>query len=134
MTQSADLTERDDDAGRTIALTGSLSLARLGDATVQGPDGLRARRRLLHVASHELLHAFTIRHCVGFECLMNGSNSLDELDRQTVRPCPACLAKLDAATGVATADRIKAVHAFAVAHGLDDEAAAWAADLRELGR
>jgi len=31
MTQAADLTERDDAAGRTVALTGNLSLANLGD-------------------------------------------------------------------------------------------------------
>lgn len=50
--------------------------------------------RTLHVAIHETGHMFGIKHCIGFECCMNGSNSLFELDRQENRMCHECLAKL----------------------------------------
>jgi archaemetzincin len=33
-------------------------------------------------------------HCTVNECLMNGSNSLDETDRSTIPLCPVCLPKL----------------------------------------
>ena len=50
--------------------------------------------RTLHVAIHETGHMFVIKHCIGFECCMNGSNSLFELDRQENRMCHECLAKV----------------------------------------
>jgi archaemetzincin len=50
--------------------------------------------RTLHVAIHETGHMFGIKHCIGFECCMNGSNSLFELDRQENRMCHECLAKV----------------------------------------
>ena len=37
--------------------------------------------RSLKVLSHEAGHMFSLHHCTRFECLMNGSNSLDEMDR-----------------------------------------------------
>jgi archaemetzincin len=51
-------------------------------------------RRALHILSHETCHMFGLVHCTEFECLMNGSNSLDELDRQRAELCPICLRKL----------------------------------------
>ncbi len=44
--------------------------------------------------SHETGHMFGLHHCRQFECLMNGSNSLDETDRSSATLCPLCLAKL----------------------------------------
>ena len=37
---------------------------------------------------------FTVSHCVRYECVMNGSNSLEEMDRQPAFLCPVCLKKL----------------------------------------
>ena len=33
-------------------------------------------------------------HCTAYKCLMNGSNSLSELDREPEWLCPVCLKKL----------------------------------------
>lgn len=37
---------------------------------------------------------FSMAHCTENECLMNGSNSLDETDRSSMHLCPVCLHKL----------------------------------------
>jgi archaemetzincin len=51
-------------------------------------------RRGFKILAHETGHMFTLAHCTQNECLMNGSNSLDEMDRQTMHLCPVCLRKL----------------------------------------
>lgn len=43
---------------------------------------------------HETGHAFSLEHCTEYECVMNGSNSLQELDGQFGELCPVCLRKL----------------------------------------
>jgi archaemetzincin len=51
-------------------------------------------RRSFKILAHETGHMFSIAHCTVNECLMNGSNSLDEMDRNTMHLCPVCLRKL----------------------------------------
>jgi archaemetzincin len=68
---------------------GVTSLARLG-----APDSQRARERTVATSVHELGHMLGLAHCVAFECVMNGSNSLEEADTAPLEPCPACLEKL----------------------------------------
>jgi len=53
-----------------------------------------ALRRACKVVVHEIGHTFGMEHCIRHECLMNGSNSLEETDRQPLRLCPSCLRKL----------------------------------------
>ncbi len=43
---------------------------------------------------HETAHAFSLDHCTEYECVMNGSNSLEELNGQFGELCPVCLRKL----------------------------------------
>lgn len=50
--------------------------------------------RSFKVLSHETGHMFGLHHCARFECLMNGTNSLDETDRSPGTLCPVCLKKL----------------------------------------
>jgi archaemetzincin len=50
--------------------------------------------RSVAVLCHETGHAFGMEHCTDYECVMNGSNSLDELDTQFGELCPICLRKL----------------------------------------
>jgi len=56
--------------------------------------------RTLKLAVHELGHLLSITHCPAWECVMNGTNHLGESDARPLEPCPACLAKLVASTGV----------------------------------
>jgi archaemetzincin len=51
-------------------------------------------RRSFKILAHETGHMFFIAHCTVNECLMNGCNSLGELDRNTMHLCPVCLNKL----------------------------------------
>ncbi len=67
-----------------------VSLHRL--ASEATPAILQRRARLL--ACHEVGHVLGMQHCVFYECLMNGTNSLEEADHTPLRLCPVCLAKL----------------------------------------
>ena len=51
-------------------------------------------KRCIKVLVHEIGHLFGLKHCVYFECIMNGSNNLDESDEKPVYLCPICLHKL----------------------------------------
>jgi archaemetzincin len=50
--------------------------------------------RLLKTASHEAGHMFGLRHCVRSECVMNGSNTIGELDQHILRLCSDCQQRL----------------------------------------
>ena len=50
--------------------------------------------RCIKVLVHEIGHLFGLKHCVYFECIMNGSNHLQESDSKPVYLCPICLHKL----------------------------------------
>lgn len=50
--------------------------------------------RACKVILHEMGHMVGLLHCIYYECLMNGSNSITELDQNSFRLCPICLKKL----------------------------------------
>jgi len=50
--------------------------------------------RACKTMSHEISHMFGIRHCIYYECLMNGSNKIEEADVKPAWLCPVCLRKL----------------------------------------
>jgi archaemetzincin len=50
--------------------------------------------RLIKTAAHEIGHAFSCLHCVHNQCVMNGSNSLEESDKAPNSLCSDCLRKL----------------------------------------
>jgi archaemetzincin len=80
-------------------------------------------RRALAVMSHEIGHMFGIPHCVSFACNMNGSNSLEESDRQPMHLCPVCLRKLHLALGFDPEARYEALEEQFRRAGLRQEAA-----------
>lgn len=43
---------------------------------------------------HEIGHMFGVRHCYFYECIMNGSNTLEEADLKPLFLCPVCLRKI----------------------------------------
>merc|ERR1712048_1350435 len=51
------------------------------------------------VLCHEIGHLFNIRHCIWFQCLMNGSNHDEEADQRPCAMCPMDLAKLQESIG-----------------------------------
>ncbi|MCB9794876.1 MAG: hypothetical protein H6741_19395 [Alphaproteobacteria bacterium] len=83
-------------------------------------------RRALKVFAHETGHAFSMRHCMHYTCLMNGSNSLVETDAQPLHLCPVCASKITWNRGLDPALRYQGLADWFAEVGLDEEAD-WAA-------
>lgn len=95
---------------------GVYSFARYG--TPEIPNFLR---RCVQVFTHETGHMFGLYHCIHYECLMNGSNSLAESDAGPLFLCPVCLRKLHAANAFDPVDRYQKMAAFFREAKLTDE-------------
>jgi archaemetzincin len=80
-------------------------------------------RRSMKVLTHETGHMFGLTHCVYFNCVMNGSNHLQESDRRPLHVCPVCLRKLQFSVGFDVVKRYEALAQFDRQAGLEDEAA-----------
>ncbi|XP_040885511.1 archaemetzincin-2 isoform X2 [Toxotes jaculatrix] len=59
--------------------------------------------------THEIGHMFGIRHCQWLNCVMQGSNHLEESDRRPLDFCPICLRKLQVSVSFKIAERYKAL-------------------------
>jgi archaemetzincin len=79
-------------------------------------------RRSCKVLAHETSHMFGIQHCIYFNCLMNGSNHLDESDRRPLHLCPVDLRKLHYSIRFDINQRYRSLLDFAKAVHFDDEA------------
>lgn len=99
-------------------------------ARMDSPDPKVRLRRVLIVAGHEAGHAFGMRHCIYRRCLMNGFNSLSELDGKSPTFCPICLRKLAWGTGVDLVRLHRDLAAYLPSVGLQDEAALYEVRLR----
>lgn len=73
---------------------GVSSFARYGDYGLNDSINKLVLSRLLKTTTHEILHALGMQHCIGYVCVLNGSNSLPESDNKPLIICPACLEKL----------------------------------------
>ena len=51
------------------------------------------------VLVHETAHMFGLWHCIYFDCVVNGSNGMNETDASPQHLCPICLRKLHSAIG-----------------------------------
>jgi archaemetzincin len=88
-----------------------------------GEDRRVLTERAFKLASHELGHMFGIEHCVFYECVMNGVNSLAELDESSPHLCPVCHEKLRHALGFDAAERYEQLASVYASHDMTDEAA-----------
>jgi archaemetzincin len=78
----------------------------------------------LEVLAHETGHVFSLHHCRTHECLMNGSNSLDETDRSPLHLGPHCLKKLQYNLRFDIPSRYHRLRSFYAKHGLE-QARTW---------
>jgi archaemetzincin len=101
---------------------GVWSTARMGDPVKESQLFLR---RVLQVAVHETGHMFGIKHCIAYECCMNGANHQGESDRTPLVFCAECDAKLWWACKLDVPKRAKELHEFADKYQLKSDAAQW---------
>ena len=92
-----------------------------GGARTQGYRTLLLKRSL-KVLVHETGHMFGMQHCIFYNCVMNGSNHLEESDRRSSHLCPVCLRKLHHAVGFDVVARYRALQRLYRSWGLSDEA------------
>eukprot|EP01084_Bolivina_argentea_P054436 99825_1 len=86
--------------------------------------------RSIKVLLHEIGHLFGLKHCVYFDCLMNGSNHIEEADSRPIHLCPICLHKLyfsrlknfNNETKLNILQRYKYLADFFEIHGLNNDA------------
>jgi archaemetzincin len=64
---------------------------------------------------------FGIQHCIYFNCLMNGSNHLEESDRRPLHLCPVDLRKLHYSVGLDIKQRYRNLLEFFKSVHFDDE-------------
>jgi archaemetzincin len=79
-------------------------------------------RRACKLLVHETAHMFGLKHCIFFNCLMNGSNRLEESDRWPMHFCPVCLRKLQFSTSCDIVEQYEKLARFYDAAGFADEA------------
>jgi len=91
---------------------GVWSMARLGNYSVNEKEYRACLLRTMHVAVHETGHMLSIPHCTQYNCCMNGSNSLEESDRQPSWFCWECLAKMCAARGIEPKQHVRSMASF----------------------
>jgi len=91
---------------------GVWSLWRLGKDGAKKASSDLLLARTLKISMHEIGHMFSMRHCTKYECLMSGTNHLEETDRRPLEPCPECVAKVSWAMNYPLADRYKNLAAF----------------------
>lgn len=65
--------------------------------------------RCFGVLAHEMGHVLGMEHCVYYQCLMGGSNSLEESDAGPLHLCPVDLRKLGVAVKKAAAGDARGV-------------------------
>ena len=97
------------------------SLFRMGNSSGFHREKMETLQRLLKVSTHEVAHILGFRHCPAYDCNMNGSNSLDELDRNSLHLCPICLRKLIWLQGCDPVARFSALAGFYREHGLREQ-------------
>ncbi len=107
--------------------TGVYSLARYfpefwGEPANEHSESV-ARRRSFKVLNHEASHVFGLKHCIFYNCTMNGSNSLEEADRSPIHECPVCHQKLLWNLKFDAQKRFDALRALYAKYGLYEESA-----------
>jgi archaemetzincin len=79
--------------------------------------------RSCKVLAHEIAHMFGLKHCVFFNCLMNGSNHLAESDGRSLHLCPIDLRKLQHNVGFEPEASYRRLLDFSRKVGFDEESA-----------
>lgn len=91
---------------------GVWSMNRLG-APKELPETIeKTVLRNLKIASHETGHMLSMKHCIYYDCIMNGSAQITETDNKPVYLCPICLGKINYNRQFTLQERFKKLDAF----------------------
>ena len=106
---------------------GAFSFCRY-DPAWDGIDDPDREKNLLmrgcHIMCHEIGHQFGLRHCIYYECLMNGINSAEEQRNGGIRIlCSVCTKKLKQNLGFDSSERFRRLAVACDKLGFDEEAA-----------
>lgn len=88
--------------------------------------------RLLKICSHEIGHMFGLRHCIEANCVMNGTNSMVETDKHTLRLCSLCQRKLNSGIKYDNLKRLKELEKYFKENNLTDGLALMEKDLEKI--
>lgn len=113
---------------------GVWSLHRFGDPQKSKQSRRKCLLRMIKLATHETGHMFSMRHCTHAKCNMQGSNSLEESDKQPLHLCSQCHAKTIYATGANPKKRLKALKSLCEQHGFTTEAEHYNDAIQKLER
>lgn len=90
---------------------------------MRGPNNMTVLlKRSCKVLAHETAHMFGLKHCIYFQCVMNGSNHLKESDSRPLHLCPLCLRKLHHSLQFDILKRYISLLDFYQTHGFLEEA------------
>ncbi len=106
--------------GSLAQRVGAYSFRRFGGENVGDP---LYKTRCFKLVGHEVGHILGMEHCIYYECVMNGANSLDEDDKMPLHLCPVCTAKVKWNVGCDELKREKDLEKIFTEHKLEDEAA-----------
>jgi archaemetzincin len=99
----------------------------------RGKDYLKVLlKRSCKVLAHETAHMFSLHHCIFFQCLVNGTNHLQESDSRPLHLCPVCLRKLHHNIGFDVVKRYRNLLDFYKRAGLTSESEWTAARIARL--
>lgn len=114
------------------ARVGVWSVARFGNPNAGREAYRRCLLRTLKVACHETGHMFSFAHCRAYACVMAGSNTMAETDRQPLWLCPECVSKAWDATGADPVERFRRLEAHCHDLGFPDESAFYRTSRKRL--
>lgn len=116
--------------------TGVWSIHRFGEPDISDAWFATCLLRSAKTATHETGHMIGLLHCIAFDCAMNGSNHIGELDSQPLHLCPQCLIKICWATDADPGARYTDLAAWCRTYGFSDQAEFYlkSADLVRLTR
>lgn len=75
-------------------------------------------QRIIKIATHEIGHMYFLQHCIFYQCLMQGTNGLEQTDRNPITFCPICYRKLWKCTEFDHVERYKRLIECSANYGL----------------
>ncbi|MEO8534628.1 MAG: archaemetzincin [Flavobacterium sp.] len=111
---------------------GVSSIYRLQDEKLTEENFNLCLRRLINISSHEIGHMFGMHHCINANCVMNGTNSLSETDKNTSRLCSVCQKKLNSSIKYDNKKRLTALEKYFKDNNLKEELELMKKDLKSI--